>query len=189
MWQFSISLLWSFEILWKLPSIKITALTILLLPGNKNWHFPGIIVTDMEPATKEILPCSGASWAHWHRLGECFLWIRKDEFHLWHTVLVSLSMTDISALLEQKSQWNSCKAGPSSHCGVISSLWTLFLRDSMGEVCKGNHMLLSGSLVESLKFSWRVARSKRSQVSQKYPVVSGRVARGGSGSQNSDLGS
>lgn len=36
----------------------------------------------------------------------------------WYVVLVSLGMIDISALLEQKSQENSCEAGPSTHHGV-----------------------------------------------------------------------
>lgn len=51
--QLPMSLLWSFRTLWKFPSIKITALTIFPPPGNKNQPFPGIVVTGMEPATRD----------------------------------------------------------------------------------------------------------------------------------------
>lgn len=53
-------------------------------------------------ANQESLPCPDASWAPLPRLGDRFLRIRKDECPL-VTVLVNLSVADISALLEQKS--------------------------------------------------------------------------------------
>lgn len=52
-------------------------------------------------------------------LGECPLVIRKDEFHLWSTVLVSLGMTDTSALLEQETV-ELMERRPNTHHGVIS---------------------------------------------------------------------
>lgn len=99
--------------------MKITALTTFPPPGDKNWPFPGITVPGMEPATKGILPCPGASRAHFHRLGECPLGVRKDEFPLWPTVLVSLSMTGTSALLEQETV-ELMESRPNTHHGVVS---------------------------------------------------------------------
>lgn len=64
----------------------------------------------------------------------------------WYVVLVSLGMTDISALLEQKSQENSCEAGPSTHHGVSAFPYKGYGGELQKESC-----MLSGSLVEPLK--------------------------------------